>query len=117
MGNPLFALDGEETDQSSIGCRDGRRREIVVNHVMGHLRDSDMGPEGARAGSHDFLHRLAASFREFVRAEQAEDDPFLVDHHARVPARVLDPFANVLDAFARCACRHVATRDVAGSWD
>lgn len=117
MGDAFRVLGGQEPHQSSIGGGDGARREVVVDHVVRQLCDSDMRPKRTRPGAHDLLYRLVTSLREFLGAKQAEDDPFLIDHNTGLPAFVRDPFSDVPHAFFRCACRYVATSYVAGTGD
>ena len=87
----------------------------MVDHVVGHLLDGDMGPERARPRTHDGLHRPVAAAGQLVLAEQAEHHPFVVDDDARVPVGGLDPIPDLGQALVEAARGDVAPGDVTRS--
>jgi hypothetical protein len=99
VGDTSNFLNPEKPHESSVRCRNERRSEIVVNHVMHHLFDGDVRTHGARARAHDLLHGFVDSLRQFLGAKQSQDDSRLIDDDTRVPSRGGDALAYVRDAF------------------
>jgi hypothetical protein len=100
VGVSSRVLDPEEPYESSIRCRNQRRSETMVNHVMHHLFDRDVRTHRARARAHDLLHGFIDSLGQLLGSKHSQDDSRIIDHDARVPSCGGDTLANLPDAFA-----------------
>src|SRR3989442_14866060 len=84
----------EQPDQPSVGRRDRRALELVVDHGVGHLLRQYVRAEGARTRPHRLRNQLIAVPSQLLRAQQPEDDPLVVDYNRRLPALVANLIAH-----------------------
>lgn len=115
MGRLDRVILSEQPDKAAVGCGDRRALQIVVQHEMRHLANGNMRPECAGPWPHDALRRFVRVPLQLGFAEQTENDPLVVHHHARFPAGGPDPLPDQPDLLAGSAGRDVPPSYVAGS--
>lgn len=108
-------LPPKQSDKAAVRCGDRRALQIVVDHKMRHLAYGDMRPERAGAGTHHALDLLVRVALQLGFAEQAENNPLVVHHHARFPSGRPDPLPDRPDLLAGPAGGDVPASYVAGS--
>jgi hypothetical protein len=95
--HPGRVFPSQQPDQTAVGGGHRRRRQVVVDHVMGQLLDRDVGAEGTGPWPHHLLDGLILALLELASPEEAEHDPLLVRDHAGIPSEGSDSFTDLAD--------------------
>jgi len=99
----LGVFAGEQTDETTVGRRDGQVAELLLAHPYHHRLQARARPDGAWARRHGLFGRDVRAAADCATADPAEDDAPVVDDEAGVPAALVELPADLFEAVVEAA--------------
>jgi hypothetical protein len=104
----LGRLSTEQAEQAPLGGRHRQRGQVLASHPLDRPVELEARPHRARAGAHRLLDADLVITCEGCAAEPAEDNLFIVDDEAGVPAVGAHAGANIAQLLVEAAGGNVA---------